>query len=358
MKIAVAQISCSLGDPEANLSKVHDFSRRAKEVGAELIVFPEMTDTGYSMSVIQKHANEWNSGFVPGLREIASQLSIAIVSGVSERDGSSIYNSQILVDSLGNSAAKYRKTHLYAVAPVEEQTCFAPGDTFASFALGGLRFGFSICYDLRFPEMYRKLATEQNVGAFLISSAWPFPRDEHFRVLAQARAIENQSYVIASNRVGKDDDLWFCGNSAIIDPRGVLIAAASPDREELIHADVSEELVQSVRRRVKSLGSSPAGFVLNLKLCELRRRNRHKLVFVQSDSFRSANELPPLSRGAEYDRKHKHEEENGNQRVETPDTCLSYQFSCLSGIGHGRCLAPGVIARHSKNQVSDRTKKL
>src|SRR4029077_19595431 len=233
MKVAVAQISCSLEDPEANLLKVRDFTRRAKdEAGAELIVFPEMIDTGYSMRVIREHANDWNRGFVPGLRETASQLSIAIVSGVSERDGSSIYNSQVLIDSHGNIAAKYRKTHLYAVAPVEEQTCFARGDTFASFALGDLRIGFSICYDLRFPEMYRKLATEQNVGAFLISSAWPFPRDEHFRVLTHARAIENQSYVIASNRVGKDDDLWFCGSSAIIDPRGVVIAAASPDREE------------------------------------------------------------------------------------------------------------------------------
>jgi omega-amidase len=143
---------------------------------------------------------------------------------------------------------------LYAVAPVEEHTCFAPGDTFASFALGGLRFGFSICYDLRFPEMYRNLATKQNVGAFLISSAWPFPRDEHFRVLAQARAIENQSYVIASNRVAKDDDLWFCGSSAIIDPRGVVIAAASANREELIYADLSRGMVDSVRQRVDSLG--------------------------------------------------------------------------------------------------------
>jgi predicted amidohydrolase len=101
--------------------------------------------------------------------------------------------------------------------------------------------------------MFRKLVSEQNVGAFLLSSAWPFPRDEHFRVLAQARAIENQSYVVASNRVGKDDDLWFCGNSAIIDPRGVVIAAASADREELIHAALSEELVLSVRSRVESL---------------------------------------------------------------------------------------------------------
>jgi predicted amidohydrolase len=206
------------------------------------------------MQVIEKHASHWKTGFVSELQQIAKQLSIAIVSGVSERDGSSIYNSQVLVDANGDIVAKYRKAHLYAVAPVEEQTCFAAGDTFASFALGDLRFGFSICYDLRFPEMFRKLTAEQNVGVFVISSAWPFPRDEHFRVLAQARAIENQSYVIASNRVGKDHELWFCGNSVIIDPRGVVIAAASPDREELIHADVSEELVQSVRRRMQSLG--------------------------------------------------------------------------------------------------------
>jgi omega-amidase len=253
MKIAVAQISCSLGDSEANLLKVRDFSQRAKEAGAELIVFPEMTDTGYSMAVIQNHASYWKTGFVPSLQKIANQLSMAIVSGVSERDGSAIYNSQVLIDAKGDLVGKYRKTHLYAVAPVEEHICFAPGDAFTSFELGGLRFGFSICYDLRFPEMYRKLATEQNVGAFIISSAWPFPRVEHFRVLGQARAIENQSYVVASNRVGRDDDLWFCGSSAIIDPRGVVIAAGSADREELIHADLSEELVQSVRRRIESL---------------------------------------------------------------------------------------------------------
>src|SRR6476620_1696778 len=102
--------------------------------------------------------------------------------------------------------------------------------------------------------MYRKLVSEQNVGAFLISSSCPVHRDEHFRVLAQARAIENQSYVIASNRVGKDDDLWFCGNSAIIDQRGVVIAAASADREELVYADLSRGMVNSVRQRVASLG--------------------------------------------------------------------------------------------------------
>ncbi len=89
MKVAVAQISCSLGDPEANLLKVRDFTRRAKdEAGAELIVFPEMIDTGYSMRVIREHANEWNRGFLPRLQEVARKLSVAIVAGVSERNGS------------------------------------------------------------------------------------------------------------------------------------------------------------------------------------------------------------------------------------------------------------------------------
>src|SRR4030095_424741 len=171
--------------------------------------------------------------------------------GVSEQSGASIYNSLVFVDCRGQIAAKYRKTHLYAVDPVEEQKCFASGNTFGSFAIGDLRFGFSICYDLRFPEMYRKLTIEQNAGAFIVSSAWPFPRIEHFRTLILARAIENQSYVIASNRVGKDGDLWFCGSSAIIDPRGVAVASASADREELIQADLSEDLVRSGRRRVE-----------------------------------------------------------------------------------------------------------
>ena len=253
MKVAAAQIYCSLGDPKANLVKVQDFSRRARDRGVELIVFPEMTDTGYAMSAIQAHASSWTDGFVPGLQEIAAKLSIGVVCGVSEKDGASIYNSLVFVDRQGQVAAKYRKTHLYAVAPVEEQKCFAPGDTFGSFALGDLRFGFSICYDLRFPEMYRKLVVDENAGALIVSSAWPFPRIEHFRTLVLARAIENQSYVIVSNRVGRDEESWFCGSSAIIDPRGVTIASASADREELVEADLSEELVLSVRSRVESL---------------------------------------------------------------------------------------------------------
>jgi predicted amidohydrolase len=250
LKIAAAQISCALGDVAANLSKIDIFSARAKAAGAELIVFPEMADTGYAMPVIQKQAASWEDGPVAELRRIARKHSLAIVCGLSEREGMSIFNSQIVLDASGQLLAKYRKTHLFASAPIEEHKCFSPGNDFTAFDCNGFRFGLSICYDLRFPELYRKLAVEQNVNAFLISSAWPFPRVEHFRALALARAIENQSYVIAANRVGTDEGAMFCGNSMIVDPYGVVIAAASADREELVHAELSADLVASVRSRM------------------------------------------------------------------------------------------------------------
>jgi predicted amidohydrolase len=99
--------------------------------------------------------------------------------------------------------------------------------------------------------MYWKLAVENNVNAFIVSSAWPFPRVEHFRTLASARAIENQSYMIVANRIGTDEDVSFCGRSTIIDPYGVIIASASQDREERIQAEISGDAVKSVRSQME-----------------------------------------------------------------------------------------------------------
>jgi len=250
MKIAAAQMACALGDVDANVRKIRDFSTRAKEGGAELIVFPEMADTGYAMLVIQACARPWSEGAVPELQKIARDLSLAIISGVSERDGASIYNSQVFIDANGDILGSYRKTHLFTAAPIGEDKCFAPGDELRSFPFGGFRLGLSICYDLRFPEVYRTLAIEEEANVFIVSSAWPFPRVEHFRILAAARAIENQSYMIVSNRVGTDDGVTCCGSSAIIDPYGVAIASASTDREELILGGISQEAIGSVRNKM------------------------------------------------------------------------------------------------------------
>jgi predicted amidohydrolase len=248
VKIASAQIACTLGDLAVNIRKLRDFAERAKTAGAELVVFPEMVDTGYAMTVIREEARPWNEGAVPELQKIARTLSVAIISGVSEKEGDAIFNSQVVIDSAGAIRAKYRKTHLFK--PIEEDKCCTPGDALVSVDFGPLRFGLTICYDLRFPEIYRVLAVEKGTNVFAISSAWPFPRVEHQRVLATARAIENQSYVVLANRVGKDDGVPFCGSSAVIDPYGVVVAAASADREELIIAEVSPEVLKAVRERM------------------------------------------------------------------------------------------------------------
>jgi predicted amidohydrolase len=250
MKVAAAQIDCAVGEIETNLAKIREFVSRAKDRAIDLIVFPEMSDTGYSMPVIQKQAAPWDEGAVPELKKMAKEFSVAIACGVSERVKSSIYNSQIVVDQNGEIVASYRKTHLFSPAPVEEHKCFSPGHQLSDVAQGDFHFGLSICYDLRFPELYRALACDRGVNVFVISSAWPFPRVEHLRILSVARSIENQSYVVLSNRVGKDGSVPFCGTSAIIDPYGVVVAAASTDREELLTAELSREVLESVRKRM------------------------------------------------------------------------------------------------------------
>jgi omega-amidase len=250
MKIAAAQISCVLGDFDANLQKIRDFASVAKKSGAELVVFPEMVDTGYSMPVIQTHARKWREGAVPELQKFAREFSIAIVAGISDRDGRSVFNAQVLVNAQGDIVAKYRKTHLVTAAPLDERICLSPGNELVSCKIRKFTVGLSICYDLRFPEMARTLVVKHGANVIVNSSAWPVVRAEHLRILALARAVENQSYFIITNRVGTDDGVTFCGSSLIVDPSGAILADASPDREEIICGQISNEVVDLVRSRV------------------------------------------------------------------------------------------------------------
>lgn len=250
MKLAAAQIACEVGDVAANVRKMSDFAKRAKSAGADWVVFPEMSDTGYVMSVIREKASRWNEGPVLELQRTAAELSLGIICGISERTDECIFNSLAVIAPSGEVIGKYRKTHLFSPSPVEEHKCFAAGGELVALTLGSARVGLSICYDLRFPEFYRALAVNRQASVLVVSAAWPFPRLEHLRTLAVARAIENQCYVIVSNRVGKDGSLTCCGTSAIVDPYGVVIAAASADREELILGEISDEVLRAVRERM------------------------------------------------------------------------------------------------------------
>lgn len=230
---------------------MRDFAKSSKAAGAAWIVFPEMSDTGYVMSAIRECARPWSEGAVPLLRKLAKELSVGIIAGVSERDGDCIFNSQAVIDAAGEVVGKYRKTHLFSPEPTKEHlTCVAGGEL-AVVPLGDFRCGLGICYDMRFPEFHRALATDYNANLFAISAAWPFPRIEHLRALAIARAIENQAYVVLSNRVGRDGSGVLCGTSCIIDPYGLVIAAASPHEQQLLVADLSVDYLRSIRDTIR-----------------------------------------------------------------------------------------------------------
>jgi predicted amidohydrolase len=250
VRIAAAQIACAVGDIESNVRKIERFARQAHAASATMVLFPEMSDTGYSMEQIRQRATGWKTGAVHAIRDLAKELSLWIVCGVSERENAAIYNSQIVATPDGKIAARYRKTHLFIPEPIREDLCFTPGGDFVSFQADGFKFGLTICYDLRFPELFRGLAVGHETSAFLLSSAWPCPRAHHFRSLAVARAIENQSYFVGANRVGTDDGVQFCGQSVIIDPGGAILASGSDANEELIVADLSVESLNSVRAQM------------------------------------------------------------------------------------------------------------
>ena len=256
MKIGVAQIECIPGNVSSNCSKITTYARRAQHEGCGAIVFPEMVDTGYDMSMLDGIASPWdeNREDTPfaAVRSAAKDTGIYVVCGLSEKTGEKVYNSTAVFDPHGTLIGKYRKIHLAAYSLFNEDRFITAGDSVVTVQVGDMTWGLIICYDIRFGELSRALVKD-SAAAIQISSAWPFPRLAHWQTLTRARAIENQSYVIAANRIGTDAGVTFCGSSCVIDPYGVTVASAAADREEMIVADISTDVVKSVREQLPFL---------------------------------------------------------------------------------------------------------
>jgi predicted amidohydrolase len=253
MKVAAIQLDAVVADPEANLVRAKALIGRAARMGCDLVVLPEMIDTGYVMDDIARTADAWDGAFVPGLREVARGHGINIVSGVSERVGDDIFNAIAAIDREGTIVGHYRKVHLFSPAG-EDQTCTA-GDALVVCELDDIRWGLAVCYDIRFPEMTRRLAFA-GIKGLLIPSAFPFPRLDHWRVLLRARAMENQCFVVAANRVGTDGKLTFCGSSQVIDPYGTVVAAAGEIGDAFATAEVELRDVDAVRSAIPAFSSA------------------------------------------------------------------------------------------------------
>ena len=249
MRVALAQMKCSLGNIEANCSKIFSFAERAAEDHCRVVIYPEMSDTGYDTSVIRETASDWKGLPYSTLRRAAKDLGVYVICGLSERVGENLYNSIAALSPEGELIAKYRKTHLYCPVPVEEHKIFASGSSLATFQIEDMAWGLSICYDLRFPELYRSLFLK-GAEVMVNCTAWPQSRSVHWRTLTRARAIENQAYMLGSGRVGTDGKSTFCGQSCIIKPYGQTAAIGSSDSEELVTADIDRNEVVSFREKI------------------------------------------------------------------------------------------------------------
>ena len=245
MRVALAQIVCDVGNVAANCNTLRRLARQASEEGCDAVVFPEMADTGYDMNTIVEKASTWDSGPLQLLQELASQLGIWIVCGLSEREQGDVYNAVAVVDRNGQLAARHRKAHLFTA--IGEERFLKRGDSLTLATIEGMQWGVMVCYDLRFPEMARSLALK-GAEVIVVPSAFPFPRINHWCIMLASRAIENQLYVVGANRAGVDGDLWFCGSSRVVDPYGVLVASAPEVGEQLIFAEISKSRVSETRR--------------------------------------------------------------------------------------------------------------
>ena len=247
MKIAIAQLRCKPGDVTLNLAHAHAYAKQASEQGCDLIVLPEMVDTGYDTATLQQHASTWDEEPFRRFSAMAREHHLGIVTGLSEKTDDGLYNAVAVFDKAGQLISSYRKTHLITTEPICEQRVFSPGDSFCEFTFEGVKFGVMVCYDLRFPEQARHLALS-GAQVILVPSAWPQARLDHWRALITCRAIENQLYMICANRVGIDGKLHFGGNSCVLDPWGEAEAIASEADEALLVSELNLERLEEIRK--------------------------------------------------------------------------------------------------------------
>jgi len=251
MKIALAQIRSYPGEIARNERTLFEKIAEAASAGCDVVVFPEMSDTGYHMPTIVETAQPWEgTGTFSALSRTAAKNKITVVAGLSERCESDIFNSVAVFGSDGKLIAKYRKTHLITAAPVFEQNYIRPGDGLTVCDIGGFKVALMTCYDIRFPELARRLSL-QGAEVLIVPAAFPLVRIKHWEILTSCRAIENQVYLVAVNRVGEDRGLAFGGVSRLLDPYGDIQCSGSEIDEVLLVGEIKKERLNQVRDRMK-----------------------------------------------------------------------------------------------------------
>jgi omega-amidase len=243
--ISLGQMKVLRGHPEANLERVRDWTREAAKRGSSLVLFPELWHSGYDLEHRERYAARTGEGIFARISDLAREHKIAIGGSVLEARDGKIYNSFPLFNAEGRCLAVYSKTQLFSL--MNEVKWLTPGEGFvAADAAWGLT-GLSVCYDIRFPEVFRHYAFG-GARIVLVVAEWPVRRIGHWKTLLLARAIENQMFIAACNCLGEFKEETFGGCSAIVDPWGRYVVEGG-EEESLLTAEIDLDMVEKTRRQ-------------------------------------------------------------------------------------------------------------
>ncbi len=254
-KVALAQISCKRADKTENIRKIEDNVVKAREQDAELVIFPELSLTGYTLrDQIYELAETIPGPSTRLLEKLARKMETYIVFGMpelSEKTQATIYNAAVLIGPDG-LIGKYRKMYLPTHSVFEEKRYFRPGYQTAVFETDLGKIGLIICYDIFFPEVSR-LTRLKGAQLIVCISASPAVRRTFFETLTAARAIENTAFLAYVNLVGIEDGLQFWGGSRLIGPNGKVLVKAKYDEEDLVIGEVNYVDIRPVETFVPTL---------------------------------------------------------------------------------------------------------
>lgn len=252
IRVSLVQFDTKSGYPDINIKRSEEFIQEAKEAGSSLVCFPEMWTCGFDWTYITSQKVIHNKT-IDILRDLSSKYKIWLNGSLPYVDEhGNVFNTSILFSPEGSIKSSYSKIHLFKI--IEEHKYLSAGNSISILDTPWGKTGFAVCYDIRFPELFRLYALN-GVEVVIVCAAFPKSRINHWRTLATARAIENQMYIIAVNRVGYEINTnggltEFGGNSMIVDPWGDVITETDNKTETVLNAEIDRQFLIETREKI------------------------------------------------------------------------------------------------------------
>lgn len=247
MKVACIQMDIVFGDVEKNIENAKNKISEAMKERPDVIVLPELWTTGYDLTRLSEIADKDGLETKEKLIEWSKQYGVHIVGGsIAKQTEQGVTNTMYVVTNKGELVNEYSKVHLFQL--MDEHKYLIAGNSTGEFKLDDVECAGTICYDIRFPEWMR-VHTAKGAKVLFVVAEWPLVRLAHWRLLLQARAVENQCYVVACNRAGKDPNNEFAGHSLIVDPWGEVVVEAN-EEESILFGELTFEKIEEVRKGI------------------------------------------------------------------------------------------------------------